>query len=68
MGVKKNSSATSPIVEAVGSGEFKQEIEGAINWGGEEVRENPMGDEEAKGGKTHKRWRGKGGREWKMKR
>jgi hypothetical protein len=36
----------------VGSGEFKYEIEGAINWEGEEVRENPMGDEEAKGGKN----------------
>ena len=55
MGVKKNLSAASPIVGAVGNGEFKQEIEGAINWGGEEVRENPMGDEEAKGGKTHGR-------------
>ena len=39
----------------MGSGDFNQEIESVINWGGEEVRENPMGDEEAKGGKTH--WR-----------
>jgi hypothetical protein len=30
-------------------------VEGAINWGGEEVKENLMGDEEAKGGKTHGR-------------
>ncbi len=48
MGVKRNLSAASPIVEAVGSGEFKQEIDGAINWGGEEVRDNPIGDEEVR--------------------
>jgi hypothetical protein len=32
------------------------------------VRENLMGDEEAKGGITHGRWRGERGREWEMKR
>jgi hypothetical protein len=48
IGGKKNSNAASPIVGAVGNGELKWEIEGAINWGDEEVREKPMGDEEVR--------------------